>query len=95
MLNICLLSIITVLCVAGIYFIIKEIMNFLLRRHVGSRVTLEIYNDADSAEYILRNALRANPTSEIDIVDKSGNKEIGEIIRKLATDNRRIHIVNI
>ncbi len=95
MLNMCLLSVITVLSVFGIYFLVKEITSFLLRKHVKSRVMLEIHDDVNSAEVTLRDTLRANPESEIEVIDKSRNAEINKILTTLARDTRRIHIKNV
>ena len=92
MINIGLLSIITVLSVFGIYFLIKEITSFLLRNHIKSRVMLEIHDDVNATEVTLRDVLFANPGSEIEIIDKSGNEEIKTILKKLSDDIGRIHI---
>ncbi len=95
MLNMCLLSVITVLSVFGIYFLVKEAASFLLKNRINSRVVLEIHDDVNSAEAAIRGALRANPESEIEIIDKSRNAEINEILALLARSVPRVHIKNV
>ncbi len=92
MLNMCLLSVIMLFCVLGIYFTVKEITSSLLKNRVHSRVYLEIHNCPDEAEHILRAAMSANPDSDIIISDRSGNDEIHEILEKLSNDNCRVKI---
>ena len=41
----------------------------------------------------MRDALFTHPESEIEIIDKSGNEEINEILSKLSKDIPRIHII--
>lgn len=92
MLNICILSAVMIFCVLGIYFLVKEITSLMLKNNVKSQVILEIHDNANEAENALRNALSANPNSDITVIDKSNNGEIKAILKKLSDDNSRLHI---
>ena len=92
MLNICILSVVMIFCVLGIYFLIKEITSFMLKNDIKSQIILEIHDNTDEAENAIRSVLSANPESDITVIDKSGSGEISAIIHKLADDNCRIHI---
>ena len=83
MLNIYLISAIMVLSVLGVYFLVKEITSLIIKNKYDSCVVLRIYDNADTAENIIRGALTANPSSDIVIIDKSGNIE---------ADYARVHI---
>lgn len=92
MLNMFLLTLLMILCVFGIYFLVKEITSVFLKCRAHSRVILEISDSADFAEDTIRSALSANPESEIVIVDKCENDEMRTIIEKFSDDNSRLHI---
>lgn len=92
MLNVYLVSLIMLLSVLGIYFLIKEITALIIKNRCESCVILKIYDDADSAENMIRNALTANPESDIIIVDKSKNAEVSHILSKFEKDYTRVHI---
>ena len=89
MLNICILSAVMIFCVLGIYFLVKEITSLMLKNNVKSQ---EIHDNTNEAENALRNALSANPNSDITVIDKSNNGEIKAILKKLSDDNSRLHI---
>lgn len=92
MLNMCLISLIMIFCVLGIYFLAKEIVSLSSKNNVKSCVILELNDSINETENILRSALAANPNSEIVIVDKSGSNEIEKILHKFSDDNSRVHI---
>ncbi|MGN0108112.1 MAG: hypothetical protein ACI4A5_10515 [Hominilimicola sp.] len=92
MLNICILSVVMIFCVLGIYFLIKEITSFILKNDIKSQVILEIHDNSNEAENALRSILSANPNSDITVIDKSNNSEINTILHKLSEDNSRVHI---
>lgn len=92
MLNICLLSMIMIFSVLGIYFTAKEIMSSLIKNNVPTKITVEMTDNPNIAEAAIRSILSANPSSDIFVYDKSGNEEIVTIINKLSDDNPRVHI---
>ncbi len=92
MLNICFITAVAVLCVIGIYSTVKEIVSIFSKNNTHSAVILEVYNDVNKAEQYVRSVLSANPESEIYILDKSQNSEIGKILNILSQENDRIHI---
>lgn len=92
MLNVCFITVISVLCVIGIYSTIKEIVSVFTKSNTHSTIILEVYNDVNKAEQYVRSALSANPESEIYILDKSHNSEIRKILNILYQENNRIHI---
>lgn len=92
MLNMILLTINMVLCVLGIYFLVKEITSALLKNHVMTKVIVEIAAESSDAEYAIRSAADANPGSEIIVIDRSGSEEISSMLNMLSCDNERIHI---
>lgn len=92
MLNIYIISIIMVLSVLGVYFLIKEITSLILKNTSESCVILQIHDDSDNTENTIRNALAANPKSDIIIIDKSQNGEVHRILNQFEKDYSRIHI---
>lgn len=92
MLNICFITAVIMLCVIGIYSTVKEIVSIFTKNNTHSTIILEVYNDVNKAEQYVRKVLSANPESEIYILDKSQNIEIGKILNILSQENDRIHI---
>lgn len=92
MLNMYILLPVMTLCVIGVYFLVKEIAAVILRNGIGSSVVLEIDGNADGVENAVRTALIANPASDIVVIDKSGNEEIGAILKHLSLDYERVNI---
>lgn len=92
MLNMYLLLPIMTLCVIGIYFSVKELASLILKNKIDSCVVLEIHNNADGVENAVRDALGANPESDIVIIDKSSDEETKAILALLANDYERVHI---
>lgn len=92
MVNMCLLSIIMIFCVFGIYFLTKEITSFILKNDVTSQVIIEIQQANNNVEEVIRSALNANPNSVVSIINNSNNEEIQQILYKLSCDNDRIDI---
>ncbi len=92
MLNMCLLLIIMLFCTLGIYFTVKEITAIFLKNEVQSRLVMVVKNGGDNLEYILRSTLRANPQSDITVINKSNSTEIASILEKFAADNPRVRI---
>ncbi|MCC8161236.1 MAG: hypothetical protein LIO53_08055 [Oscillospiraceae bacterium] len=95
MLNICLLTVIMVLCVLGIYFLSREIIAAILKNNTRSCVVIEVLGGASGVEDTIRTALNANPESEIIIMNKSCDNEVSGILAKMATDSSRIHIKEV
>ena len=91
MLNMCLMSIIMILCVLGIYFTVKEIASLWIKNKVPTKITVEINDNPDVTEASIRSIISANPSSDIFVIDKSNSEEIGTIISKLSQDNPQIH----
>lgn len=92
MLNVYLISLIMLLAVLGVYFLIKEITALIIKNHCDSCVILKIYDDADSAENMIRSALSANPESDIIVINKSKSSEVSHILSKFEKDYGRVHI---
>ncbi|MCD8180412.1 MAG: hypothetical protein LUF26_02890 [Firmicutes bacterium] len=92
MLNICLLTVIMVLCVLGIYFLSREIIAAVLKNNTRSCVVIEVLGGASGVEDTIRTALSANPESEIIVMNKSGDDEVSGILAKLSADSSRVHI---
>ncbi len=93
MLNMCILSVVMIFCVFGIYFFVKEIMRCFLKNTAVSRIIVEIHEEHISdIEGLIRSALSANPQSIVTIINKSDNNEVKTILQKLSKDTDRIHI---
>ncbi len=92
MLNMYLITLIMLLSVFGIYFLVKEITSLFLRNNTRSRIILELSDNANETENLLRSVMSANPKSEIIILDKCENPEIKKILEKFSSCNSRIHI---
>lgn len=92
MLNMYLTTLILLLSVFGIYFLVKEITSLFLKNDTYSRIILELSDNANETETMLRSVMSANPSSEIIIIDKCKNPEIKTILEKFSSDSSRIHI---
>lgn len=92
MINICFCALISVLCAAGIYFILKETAGHILRPRVPSYIVLHVTDKNKDIEYTIRSFMRSNPESEIILIDKCNDSNIKAIMQSMSKDNKCIHI---
>ncbi len=92
MLNMYLITLIMLLSVFGIYFLVKEAASLFLKNDSCSRIIIDLSENENETENMLRSVLYANPKSEIIILDKCENPEVKKILEKFSSGNSRIHI---
>lgn len=92
MLNMLLLTVVMILCVLGIYFCVREITGALIKNSIDTKVVIKINNDLADTEDAIRTVMRANPNSEILVIDKSASTDVAEILEKLSADCGRIRV---
>jgi hypothetical protein len=82
-----------VLCVFGIYFLVKEITSIFLKNTVKASIVLEIAASPNEVEGVVRSVMRANPKSEIIVYDRSGCEESRDILLKLCDECERLRVM--